>query len=352
MNNVKKYTDLVRIPPRQERAGFLRLDMNENPEGLPKDFVSKVMSQITPEYIAMYPEPDKLRKILAGYLDVNMDQILITNGSDEALDIIFEVFGDKEKKVVSVNPTFAMYNVYSKMAEMENVTISYKEDFTVDIKEILDKIDEDTAIVSLLNPNNPIGSVYSVEDVREIIKKAQSVGAIVIIDEAYHYFYSNTFLEECKTNNNVILVRTFSKLCSIAGLRIGFVVSSPEIVKVLFNAKETFNVNTIGLKFAEEIIGDKELIPALIEIEKDGRQYVVEQLKERNIPYYAQNGNYVFIYCGDNAKKVVELLEKNKVLVKFYENNPMLNKYIRISTGSRKIMEEFMAKFDSVRAGA
>lgn len=346
MGFTNKFQKLHRVPPHQGRADHLRLDMNENPEGLPQEFFDRVMSTITPAYIAMYPEPDKLTGLLADYLGVNKDQILITNGSDEALKMIFEVFGCAGKKMISVWPTFAMYMVNAQMMEMERVEIPYADDFTVDPAKVIEAIDEDTRIVSLLNPNNPIGSVYTEDEVKAVIEKARKVGALVIIDEAYHYFYNKTFLELCKSSDNVILVRTFSKLCSIAGLRIGYAVSAPEIIHNLFNAKTSFNVNTVALRFAEEIIQDQGLIDRLIAIEKEGREYVIGYLKEKNIPHYAQNGNYVFIYVGKNAKKMVEVLAENKVLVKYYEDNPMLCEYIRISTGSKKVMEQFIREFE------
>lgn len=343
------YTQLHRVKPMQGRAPYLRLDMNENPEGLPRAFFDEVMKTITPESIATYPEPGKLTGLLADYLQVEPEQVLITDGSDEALDLIFQVFGGLGQKLISVWPTFAMYMVYGKMRQMVHVEIPYREDFSVNVQDLLDAIDDSTAIVSLLNPNNPIGSVYTEEEVRAVIEKAERCGALVVIDEAYYYFYDRTFIELCRQAKNVILVRTFSKLCSLAGLRVGYAVGAPELIHLLDNAKTSFSVNAVGLRFAEEIIQRPDLIEELIGIEREGRQYVISCLEEAGIPYYAKNGNYVFIYCGETMKRMVEELRRLGVLVKYYENDPLLGQYIRISTGGRGSMERFWSAFQKAR---
>lgn len=345
----KPYRDLYRVNPPQGRAAYLRLDMNENPDGLPQDFFDSVMKTITPSLLATYPETGRLVGLLADYLGVNDNQVMVTNGSDEALKLIFEVFGGPGQKLVSVWPTFAMYMVYGKMRGMTHVEIPYKEDFSVDVEDILAAIDQDTAIVSLLNPNNPIGNVYTEAEVEAIIEKARQCDALVIIDEAYYYFYDRTFIELCKKADNVVLVRTFSKLCSIAGLRVGYVVSQPDLIQYLFNARPSYSVNNIALRFAEEIIQRKDLIDRLIEVEREGRSYIISQLKNAEIPYYAENGNYVFIHCGSNKQKLADTLKELGVLVKVYENDPLLQEYIRISTGGKEQMEMFWNKFIEAR---
>jgi len=152
--------ELYRVSPRQGRGSFLRLDMNENPEGLPREFFDRVISKLTPELLAMYPESGALVQKLAKRLGVAPDMIALSNGSDEAIKCIFEVFGTSGN-VVSVYPTFEMYAVYAKLYGLEHRIINYREDFSVNIDDIIAAINPDTAIVSLLNPNNPIGNVYT-----------------------------------------------------------------------------------------------------------------------------------------------------------------------------------------------
>lgn len=345
---VKKHIkELERIRPAQDRTEFLRLDMNENPEGLPQDFFSRVIKKITPEMIAMYPEPKKLTRTLAKRLDVSDENIIITNGSDEAIKSIFEVFSKEKSKFVSVHPTFEMYMVYAKMFNMEIETVSYEDDFTVDVQEIVKAIDSKTSMIALLNPNNPIGTVYSEEEVKQVVEKAKEVGAIVIIDEAYHYFHDKTFMNLIKMYDNIIATRTFSKACSIAGLRIGYAVGNATVIGYLEKIRQTFNVNTVSLLFAQEILEEEGLIQKLVDIELEGRNYIIDKLTKSGRDIYAQNGNYVFIKCKTDKQQVIDKLYENKILVRGY-SVPILSDYIRISTGSKEAMEKFWLVFDQI----
>ena len=186
--------DTVRIFPEQGRGDYLRLDMNENPEGLPKAFVDEVLGEITPEFLATYPEPNVFMKKYAAYLGVTADNLCLTNGSVMAIRYILETFAEKGSKVVTVAPSFEMYWVTAAILGLRHVGVDYDENLNIDVNRILEAMDEETDIVALLNPNNPIGNVYTEAEVRAVIEKAREVGAVVILDEAYHYFCPNTFL--------------------------------------------------------------------------------------------------------------------------------------------------------------
>ena len=133
--------DLYRVKFHDERTDVLRLDMNENPEGLPRQFFDSVMAKITPEYIATYPEKDRLVRLLAEHNGLMRENISVTAGSDEAMRLVFQCFGEQGKKLLTVTPTFEMYDVYAKMFGMKHETIEYKADFTVDITDILQEND-------------------------------------------------------------------------------------------------------------------------------------------------------------------------------------------------------------------
>ena len=339
--------DLERIRPYQDRIDYLKLDMNENPEGLPREFFDKVMDSITPATVAMYPEPDKLTHILAEDMNVDFDNVLITNGSDESIKSIFEVFTTEGSKMVSVYPTFEMYMVYAKMFNLEAIIIDYEDDFTLDSSKIVDAIDGNTSLVVLLNPGNPIGTIYTEQEVRAVVEKASENGVIVIIDEAYYYFHDKSFVGLIKEYDNIIVTRTFSKLCSIAGLRIGYAVADKKLIEHLSKIRQTFNVNTLALHFAEAIMKEEGLIDSLIATELEGRNYIIEQLKDSGREVYADNGNYVFFKPLTDKDKVVEGLYEKKILTKTY-SVPILKDYIRISTGSKQAMEKFWLALDSV----
>ncbi len=334
----------LRIFPEQGRYEYIRLDMNENPEGLPEDFVEEVKKEITPAFLATYPETGRFIGKYAEYLNIQPENICVTNGSDMAIRYILETFAAPAAKVVTVTPSFEMYGVNCHMLGLRHVAVGYDENLQIHIQEILDAIDEETDVVVLLNPNNPVGNVYSEQEARAVIEKASACNAVVVIDEAYHYFYPKTFLNLVSEYDNVILLRTFSKLCSIAGLRLGIVVSNPQIIGYLVKARPTFDTNAVALLFGERILDHPELFDRLAAIEMEGRNYTRQRLEEEGYEYFSQNGNFFFIRPRRPVAEVKEELHRRKILVKTYSYE-VLKKYIRISTGSRKIMELFMDAF-------
>lgn len=335
-----------RIFPEQNRYGAKRYDMNENPEGLPKEFVDSVLQEITPEFLSIYPEPDRFLNKYAEFIGhgATINNLVATNGSDMAIRYILETFGEKGKDVVTVAPTFGMYGVNCSILGLNHVTVPYEEDLTISIDKILDAITENTRIVVLLNPNNPVGNVYTDEELERVIQKTQEVGAIVLIDEAYHYFYDKTFLPYALREENVIVMRTFSKLMSIAACRLGVTISNPQIIHYIKNGKLTFDANSIALLFAERIIEHPEMVKNLIHIEKEGKAYILDSLKEHGYWCKDCKGNFIFVEPKHDAHEVTRKLAERNVLVHDY-GNELLDKYIRISVGSKASMEIFLKEF-------
>lgn len=340
--NVK---NAVRVFPEQGRYEYHRYDMNENPEGLPKEFVDSVLQEITPEFLAIYPEPDRFLKKYAAYIGAEYENVLTTNGSDNAIRYLLEIFCEKGKEVLTVSPSFEMYAVNCSILGLKHKAVSYKDDLSLDTNEIIESITEETDIVVLLNPNNPIGNVYTEEELERIIKKAESCGAIVIIDEAYYYFYKKTFLSYALNEKNVVVLRTFSKLFSLAACRLGIIISNPKIIGYVKNSRLTFEANSIALLFAERLIEHPEIIEQLIQSQDEGKKYAIETLQNKGYEVRDCAGNYIFIVPRRNPRELEKgLKEKHKILIKTY-GNPLLERYIRVSTGSMKAMEFFIDGF-------
>ncbi len=334
-----------RIFPSQGRYGYLRYDMNENPEGVPQEFVDEVVKEITPEFLAIYPEPDRFTRKYADFVGVDFDNVLATNGSDRAIRSMLETFGEKGKKVVTVAPSFEMYWVNCNILGLVHVPVSYEEDLTIDVNKIVDAIDSDTRVVVLLNPNNPIGNVYSEDEAVRVIEKARSVGAVVIIDEAYHYFYDKTFLHLINKYDNVAVLRTFSKCFSLAACRLGLVIADKQMIGYLKNGKLTFDVNSFALLFGERLLDHPEVIDRLIREEKEGKEYVLRELSAHGYECRDCKGNFIFVKPNKDAHELTrELEEKKKILVHAYSNE-LLKKYIRVSVGSPAAMKRFLEAF-------
>lgn len=329
----------VRIFPEQGRYDYHRFDMNENPVGLPSYFVDEVVKKITPEYLAIYPEPDRFINKYASLIGVKYENILTTNGSDMAIRYLLEVFCGKGHEVVTVTPSFEMYAVNCSILGLKHVGVPYNDDLSIDIDSIVDTINDNTDIVVLLNPNNPVGNVYSDEEFAKIADKAASCNAIVIVDEAYHYFYKNTFLKQALNRDNVVILRTFSKMFSLAAVRLGIIISNPKLIGYVRKSRLTFDVNALALLFGEALVDHPEVIDELIRKADEGKDYLLERFKNEGYEIRDCKGNFVFIVPHTPPKELEQKLKDNrKILVKTY-GNPLLSKYIRLSTGDVESMK-------------
>lgn len=331
-----------RVFPEQGRYGFLRYDMNENPEGLPSDFVKGVLEEVTPEFLAVYPEPDEFLSRYSSFVGVPRECVTVTNGSDQAIRYLLQVFCKKGHEVVTVAPSFEMYWVNCNILGLKHVPVPYEDDLSFNMDSLISAIGPETDIVVLLNPNNPVGNAFSEDEVLAVVKKAEENDAIVIIDEAYHYFYKGTFLHLIDKSDNVVILRTFSKLFSLAACRLGVIISNPTIIHYVENCKLTFDVNAVALKFGEKILDHPDIIKALIDSEKEGRSWTLSTLANNGYEVRRCEGNFIFVKTHRRAADVAADLEKKKILVKYWTNGA-LKDYLRISTGSKRAMEKLVS---------
>ncbi|MFB9276287.1 pyridoxal phosphate-dependent aminotransferase [Cohnella cellulosilytica] len=339
--------NLYRVKFHEERDQVLRLDMNENPEGLPTDFVEEVKRKITPEFLATYPQKNRLVRQVSAHCGMQEDQITITSGSDEAMRLAFQCFGERGKKVVTVTPTFEMYGVYAEMFGMEHVKVEYAADFTIPVERLLGAIDESTGIVVLLNPNSPIGATYTEDEAHAIIQKAGSVGALVLIDEAYHYYYKVTFMPLLAHYENLIVLRTFSKVCSIAGLRVGYAAGNAQLIDYLERSQATFNVSNVGLLFAEEILKRPDVLENQRVAEMEGREWLSQQLRDHGYEVLSLEGNFILFRSRKKSTDVIAALKGQGVWIRDYRSG-ILAGYLRVSTGNIESMRTFWDAFSVV----
>lgn len=329
-----------RIKDHEDRHGYLRLDMNENPEGLPREFVQETLKKITPEFLATYPQKVCLIHTIAEREAVQDENVTLVNGSDEGIRLVFETFTHPGGSVLTVTPTFEMYQVYANMFGVQLDTVSFDEDFSVDIEKILAMITVNTDLVVLLNPNSPIGTVYTEEAFERIVQYSEKMGAFLLIDEAYYPFGAETKADYCRRYPHVMVLRTFSKMCSMAALRVGFMIGSKEDIHLIENAQSTYNVNSVGLLFAEELLKRQDVLQGLQKSIREGKEYLIQKLEQTGHSYYAESGNYILIKSRTDPQKIAAYLKEKGILIKIYKKG-ILEKWIRITLGSKTVMEKF-----------
>ena len=163
--------ELVRIFDQNERKDYLRLDLNENPGGLPQDFIDSVLSDISPQFIAQYPETLHFTEVLAKHLNTDISHVCLVNGSSEGIRYIIQAFTSVKGRIVGVVPSYFMFQIYSEMYGREFIKVPYNKDLSMDINNIIAELTEDTQLLVLLNPNNPMGNVYTEEEFEKIMEK-------------------------------------------------------------------------------------------------------------------------------------------------------------------------------------
>ena len=334
---------LYRIFDQNERKDYLRLDLNENPGGLPEDFIKNVLSDVTSQLVAQYPETLHFTEVLAKHLGTDISHICLTNGSAEGIRYIIQAFTSVKGRIVGVVPSYFMFQIYSEMYDRNFVKVPYNDDLSMSIENIINEMTDDTQLLILLNPNNPMGNVYSEEEFARIMQEAERKKITVLVDEAYHYFYPKTFISYALEKKHVFITRTFSKLFSLAGCRLGYVVGWPEGVKLVQKLCTPHNTNAFAMKFAEAILETPGVLDSLISNFNEGRSYLIEQLDKSGYAHKGEAGNFIFIQPKTNAQAVVDKMKSEKrILIKCYPNVGELGDCLRVSIGDKKFMQQFM----------
>jgi len=342
--------DLFRTMPRQ-RSGYLRMDMNESVDGLPADFIRKTLNKVDPEFIAKYPEYDSLVKKIAEHDKINPENIALANGSDAAIKNIFDAYISAGDKVLVTDPTFAMYPIYCKMFSANAILVGYRRDLEFPYDNFIDKLSDGIKMAVVVNPNNPAGSVMDRQSLLLMIKKAEEKEILLIIDEAYFYYYPETMIGEVKNHRNLIVLRTFSKLCGMAAVRLGYAAAHPDIVETLRRVRPTFDINGLAVLLAEELLDHSEVIAQAVETFNCGKRYLIKKLLASGIKYREGRANFVLVDCGERADEVIKSLAEKKILLHDRFKQDFLKDYLRVSVGSEKVMVRFWDVFHSIWEG-
>jgi histidinol-phosphate aminotransferase len=338
-----KIEKLFRIFDQNARKDYLRLDLNENPGGLPQDFINKALAEVDSRFVAQYPETLQFTEKLAKFLGTDIEHISLVNGSAEGIRYIIQAFTSPNGRIVGVVPSYFMFQVYSEMYGRDFIKVPYNEDLTMDVNNIIKELTDDTQLLILLNPNNPMGNVYTEEEFERIMNAANEKQITVLIDEAYHYFYPGTFMDYALNHEHVFVTRTFSKLFSMAGCRLGYVAGWPEGVKMVQKLCTPHNTNAFAMLFAEKIIETPGLLQSLIDKFNEGRKYLIDELDANCYAHKGEAGNFIFIKTKTDAEKIVERMKsEKKILIKSYPNVGDFGTCLRVSIGEKKYMERFM----------
>ena len=351
---------------------YIKLNANENPYP-PHPSVAKAVSELAlnkTEKLGLYPDPDanELRQEIATMLnksggvlcnartdgdecspdpndripfEVTPDMIFCGNGSDEVLSFVFYSFFDSDRKLVFPTHTYSFYPVYCGFYEIPMDLVPLKDDWTLDRGKMLEDANKFNSSIIFANPNAPTGISLSRNEVADMLDKAPK-DRVFIVDEAYCDFGGESCIPLLKEYKNLVIVRTFSKSLSFAGMRLGFVVANPELIQAVFTAKNSFNHFPVDNIAQTAAIASCRAVSYYAETSRK----VVEQ-RESFTEFLKKNGWYVidsktnFVFTrkeGHTGEEIYQHVKKNGILIRHF-NTPGIEDFVRITIGTPEQMD-------------
>lgn len=332
-------------PENYDRSKFLRLDKNEDIIGLPDDFVQKVLSEVTPNIISTYPQTDVLYKKIATNLSLEIDNILITAGSDAAIKNIFEVYVCPGDLVVIPDPTYAMYEVYANLFDAKIQKIEYDSELQLPIERIIEA-SRNARLIVLANPGSPTGTIVNYDDIIRLLDATKNTNTLVLIDEAYYLFYEETVINLIQQFDHLIVTRTFSKAFSLASLRLGYVVAQSDVIQALNTFRPIYEVNLFAVLFGSALLDNLDIIGKGIQEILDGREYLIKEVAKMGFLTYPTYTNFLHIVVGrQHINPITDHFYRNGILIKSGFHHEVLSKCIRVTVGPVESMKVFLNVF-------
>ncbi len=331
---------------------YIKLNTNENPYAPSEKVIEKIKS-MNLEDLKLYPDPDvsELRKVIAEYFSQKIDeritkeQIFVGNGSDEVLALIFMTFFNKGDKVYYPDITYSFYPVYADLFDLKEVRIPLNENFEIEI----DKYFGVDGHIIITNPNAPTSIALKLEEIEEIVKK--NPNQLVVVDEAYVDFGAESAVKLVNKYDNVLVVQTFSKSRSFAGMRLGYAIGSENIIEGLNRLKFSFNsytIDRISIEAGIESFKDDDYFVKINAKIIETREKTVKKLKELEFKVLNSSANFIFIshnkvFAGDLYKQ----LKDNGILVRYFAKDRIDN-YLRVTIGTDEEMKIFIEKLEKL----
>jgi histidinol-phosphate aminotransferase len=332
-------------PPLEGRAGKVRLDFNENPLGCSPE-VRRALRRLTSAAVSMYPEQEAVRRKMAKFFGVSPEEILLTNGTDEALKLVVDTFVEPRSRVLLVEPTFAMYRFYSELAGARIHALRYDAALQFPAKAVLDSLRARPQLFFLANPNSPIGSLLSLEELRRVLEAARQT--MVVVDEAYFEFSGTTVLPWIRHQRNLIVTRTFSKAAGLAGLRLGCIFAHREIAAPMRKAQSPYPVNVAALAAAEAAVRDRKFIERTRREVRSSQEELECGLTRLGIECFPSAGNFVLVDLGDRAKETVRALAGKGFLLRDRSNDFSGKGYVRITIGTLRQTRRLLRHLEEI----
>ncbi len=326
--------------PIVSRAG-LSLDLNESMAGCSPRVLARLHSLSAAE-LSMYPQREAGERLIANFLRIAPEQVLLTNGIDEALSLLFTSYLGAGDELLFADPTFVMYPMLGKALGAQVVRVQSGEDLALPVADLLARISPRTRVIAIANPNNPTGLAAPRADLLRIAEAAPD--AAVLIDEAYFEFcgdvdVAKTLIPDLALHPNLFVARTFSKAYGLAGLRLGVLTGAAEQIGYLRRFGLPFNVNAAALACLEEALADQAFVSDHVAQVKQGRERLAQLFNELGLRFWPSQTNFVLVRVGASAQTFVESMQRRGILVRDSSASPGCDGCVRITVGTPRQMD-------------
>ena len=328
IQNMKSYSS-ARDEFKDFNTEMIFLDANENP------FENGVNR---------YPDPQQnsVKLALAELKKVNVNQILLGNGSDEVLDLLFRAFCEPNKdNVITLPPTYGMYGVLADLNAVENREVVLNSDFQPNVKSILESVDTNTKIIFLCSPNNPTGNSFSDTVISELL---DNFDGIIVLDEAYIDFSEReSWLSKIENYPNLVVTQTLSKAFGMAGIRVGILYASASIIAIVNKIKPPYNINVLSQEKAFERIKDSDKNSLEIQSILDNKRNLLEQLSKIKFieKIFPSDANFVLIKVDNASKRYNQLIDFG-IVIRNRTTQLLCENCLRITIGTKSENEKLI----------
>jgi histidinol-phosphate aminotransferase len=331
-------------PPLGNREG-LRLDFNENTAGCSSRVLEK-LRQLDGETLARYPVREPAERVVAAAFGVSPDEVLLTNGTDEAIHLICETYLEPGDDALVVVPTFAMYEIYAAATGARVVLIPAGRDFGFPLSDVLAAITPRTRFIAVANPNNPTGAFTPLSHLAQIANAAPE--AALLVDEAYFEFSGETIAPQWRQLPNLFVSRTFSKAYGMAGLRIGVLMGNKDQMRLLRRASSPYNLNSVALACLPDAVADQDFIRDYVRQALDGRRDLESELEAWSVRCWPSRANFVLMYLGESCQQFISAMRTRGILVRDRSNDYGCKDCVRITVGIHEHNERLIASLRKV----
>ena len=316
-------------PPLAGRTA-LRLDFNENTFGSSPRVMERLRT-VTAEGLTKYPERESAERVVAKHFGLQAQQVLLTNGVDEAIHLMCCAFLEAEDEALIATPSFFMYDVSVQMMTPHLRKVQADATLEFPFERFMAAITERTKLIIVASPNNPTGAVVSRGHLLAIAAVAPQ--AVLMVDEAYYHFDGASVMDDLATVPNMIVARTFSKAYGLANLRIGMLAGNAELLKYVRKVSSPYNVNGVALDCLPVALADGEYVAWYSEQVREGRDRMMDGLRELGVPFFPSHANFVLINIGPKHKELVQAMRAHGVLLRDRSTDPGCDGFVRITIG-------------------